>query len=609
MTLEKKKILIIVASVASVASLLVFVLLVVYASLYTDRAYPGVSVAGVRLDGFSRTESASVIQHHIDTAVSNGFSFSFKGKNIVVDAKGELTNPDTSHDLVHYEIDQALTDAFALGRGDSILKNTFEQLSAFIFGYRVFPKVFVDRTRVAASLEATLKNDLIPVRDAELYVIPTDPPTIDIRPEQEGVVLIVDPALDELEKQANVLNFHTILLSDQRISPRVTVQDIEPMRAKALEFLSRPLPSFVYGTNILTPSTTQFASWITVTGTRNTWEMSIDPQAFRAGIHELAKHIERESKNGSLIVKEGKVISFVPGTEGRSVDIDTQYLQFMKLWPASTTFPLLVRATRGSLMGEDPEQLGIKELLGTGRSDFSGSPKNRRLNIAHGVQRVDGTIIPPGGEFSMIKILGAIDEANGWLPELVIKGNKTEPEFGGGLCQIGTTAFRGALASGMLITERQNHSYRVRYYEPAGTDATIYDPKPDFRFKNDTPASILISAHIEKDEVIFDFWGTKDGRTASSTYPKISNIVAPPPMKLIETLDLPVGKKKCTETAHAGATAEFTYTVAFPDGTQRQRVFQSFYRPWQAVCLIGVEKISDSVQATSTEGVAPVVDG
>ena len=66
------------------------------------------------------------------------------------------------------------------------------------------------------------------------------------------------------------------------------------------------------------------------------------------------------------------------------------------------------------------------------------------------------------------------------------------PEYGGGLCQIGTTVFRAAVNSGLPITERRPHAYRVVYYEPAGFDATIYDPRPDLRFINDTENYILI---------------------------------------------------------------------------------------------------------------------
>ena len=141
----------------------------------------------------------------------------------------------------------------------------------------------------------------------------------------------------------------------------------------------------------------------------------------------------------------------------------------------------------------------------------------------------------------------------------------------------------------MPVTERRNHSYRVSYYEPAGTDATIYSPWPDYKFKNDTGKHILIQARIEYPKIYFDFWGTKDGRVAMTTEPEIYNIVTPPAKKIIKTTDIPVGIEKCTESAHNGADAKFDYSVQYADQPEPvEETFYSHYIPWQKVCLLGV---------------------
>ena len=200
----------------------------------------------------------------------------------------------------------------------------------------------------------------------------------------------------------------------------------------------------------------------------------------------------------------------------------------------------------------------------------------------------------------MVKILGQIDASTGYVPELVIKNNQTIPEYGGGLCQVGTTIFRSALKSGLPITARQNHSYRVSFYEPAGTDAAVYDPWPDVRFLNDTGNYILIQSRIEKNNIYFDFWGKRDGRIASSTAPIIYNITKPEPAKIIETTTLKPGEKKCTERAHNGADAYFDYKVTYPAGNVLTKRFKSHYVPWQEVCLVGVTATSTSETTNST---------
>ena len=104
---------------------------------------------------------------------------------------------------------------------------------------------------------------------------------------------------------------------------------------------------------------------------------------------------------------------------------------------------------------------------------------------------------------------------------MVIKQNTTEPEFGGGICQISTTAFRAALYSGLKITARRNHAHPVSYYNPQGMDATVYIPTPDLKFINNTPGYILIQTKIEGTILTFDFYGTGDGRKVELIGPKV----------------------------------------------------------------------------------------
>jgi len=320
---------------------------------------------------------------------------------------------------------------------------------------------------------------------------------------------------------------------------------------------------------------------------------------------EIAPNIDKEPVKADFVIEDGKVKKFQLAEKGLNLKINktTELLQ-KSLKNKESEINLIVSDINYET--SDNLNLGIKEIIGTGHSSFAISPYNRKHNIRVGAESLDGILIKPGQEFSLIQALGDIDAKNNYLPELVIKDNETVPEYGGGLCQIGTTVFRTALDAGLEITERRNHSYRVSYYEPAGTDATIYSPKPDFRFLNDTPNHIMIQHRIEGNDLYFDFWGTNDGRQASTTYPVIYNIKSPPPTKYVETEDMEPGKVKCTESAHNGADAYFDYTVAYPEGKEgqaeeRERRFYSRYIPWQEVCLIGKEKEEET--ATSTEEV------
>lgn len=228
----------------------------------------------------------------------------------------------------------------------------------------------------------------------------------------------------------------------------------------------------------------------------------------------LAPDIDTEPRDARFEIKDGRVTQFAVPQQGRSL-----YLQ-------ETTTHIAHALARGERHAEavveivepeissvdDIEKLGVTTVLAQGESNFAGSPKNRIHNITIGTSRYHGVLIPPGKEFSFLELLGPVDGAHGFLPELVIKENVTTPEFGGGLCQVSTTAFRAAVNSGLKITKRRNHSYAVRYYGIPGFDATIYPPYTDLRFLNDTPGHILIQTRIEDTKLMFEFWGTPDGR-------------------------------------------------------------------------------------------------
>jgi len=586
---------------------------VAYARMYDGKFFPGVEVLGVRLDNLTPEEGQKEVNEAIDATLAKGLRFRYQGHDVNIDPTPSSADAGDARDLVNYQIDDAMRQAMKVGREGNWLEQTLVQMRLRVVPVHVPAVVAVDRKAIAEALDTALQSELTPPQNAHFVAdSSTVPVTVSIVPEKDGTVLLPEHAFDALTTQAQNLDFEPIALSDRIVKATVTVNDLEPLKPAAQEFLSRPQLVFAYNDKKFPVSTSTLATWVTATGTPGSLSVTIDPAAFASSISDVAPGIEVAAKDGSLVIKDGKIESFAAGMQGLAIDAQATLAPVLSSWPASNTFPLVVTPVTAKLAGEDPQRLGITDLLGVGTSNFSGSPANRIKNITHGANLVNGTIVQPGETFSLLKTLGPIDGEHKWLPELVIKGNETKPEFGGGLCQIGTTTFRGALASGLPIVQRANHSYRVRYYEPAGLDATIYDPRPDFQFQNDTAHPVLINAYIKGNDVFFEFWGTKDGRKSVYTgttvtsdltklRPRVYNVVQPPPTKLVETLNLKPGAKKCTEVAHAGADTDFNYAVTYADGTLKSTDFHSHYRPWQAVCLIGVEHLSAPTDTTTDE--------
>ncbi|MDO8240755.1 MAG: VanW family protein [Candidatus Moranbacteria bacterium] len=242
-------------------------------------------------------------------------------------------------------------------------------------------------------------------------------------------------------------------------------------------------------------------------------------------LDDLARKTNRDPENAKLIMEGGKVSVFSLSQKGIELDKEksaTILIKYLTGNNSSNSIELPYLEKSPEISTGSIENLGITELIGEGHSNFKGSPKNRVFNIKVATNRFNGALIKPGEEFSFVKILGEVDGEHGYLPELVIKHNKTEAEFGGGICQVSTTAFRAAIYSGLKITMRKNHAYPVSYYNPQGMDSTVYIPKPDLRFVNNTPSHILIQTEIVGTELIFRFYGTSDGRKTTVIGPTIT---------------------------------------------------------------------------------------
>ena len=159
---------------------------------------------------------------------------------------------------------------------------------------------------------------------------------------------------------------------------------------------------------------------------------------------------------------------------------------------------------------------GIRELIGSATTDYTGSAAARTYNIAHAAKLLDGTVIPVGQEFSFVRALGNPDGVHGFQKGMVIQGGKMLPEYGGGVCQVSTTIFRAALKAGLPIVQQKPHSLKLKYYNPPGLDATIYPGVVDMRFGNDTGHAVLLRARVvgNGQQLQVDLYGARDGRTA-----------------------------------------------------------------------------------------------
>jgi vancomycin resistance protein YoaR len=293
--------------------------------------------------------------------------------------------------------------------------------------------------------------------------------------------------------------------------------------------------------------------------------------------------------------ENGKVLEFKPSQNGFILDdshLSTQICsKLVELTQSSDKvikdkFPVITLDAK--IENSDVNNLGIKELLGSGKSSFKHSNAVRNFNIEQGASIVNRILVPPGETFSFLKNLGEVTLESGFKKAYVIRAGKTELDVGGGICQVSTTLFRAMLNAGVDITQRQNHAYRVHYYEedmPPGYDATVFIPSPDLKFINDTGAHILIqNTYDSKNKtLVYDIYGSSDGRKTEISNYRQWGAAPPPPDVYIDDPTLPPGKVVQDEQRIPGLKTSFEWKVTRNNEIIHQKTFTSNFVPWAAV--------------------------
>jgi vancomycin resistance protein YoaR len=573
--------------------------LIVFLQLPARTIAQGVTIGSFAVGGMTGEQAANLLTSQAANLEEQGLSLIFNDQTVKFKSTaGDAVNLELAYQIFDYQIEESLASALAVGRAanGSLADQWLERLRTRFFGQRLPFSLVFDDDRAKQFLKDEFGKFETSYKEAAFLAVFDDENSpdfeVEVLPESPGAVLSYDQLVGQIKNQLAGFILTPINLRLAEQWPSVSAAAILNLKEDFERLLRRGSLIFVSEDKkfVMPPAT--FAKWLVIVKGEpgQPARLDLSREALARSLQEMAKEVEVPAKEQKMEIINGRVAEFQPFQIGRKINESQMYNKVKAaLLEADVNREIAlvvdkIEPPRVTLANAD---LGIKELIGVAKTSFQGSPTNRRFNIKQGAASLNGVLIRPGQVFSTIEVLGKIDREHGYRSELVIKNNKTTPEFGGGLCQVSTTLFSSVLAAGLPVTERRNHSYRVRYYEPAGLDATIYSPRPDFKFLNDTGHYVLVQTRITGNDLIFELWGTKDGRVAETTKPRIYNIVPPPEPKLIATTDLPIGKKNCTEIAHAGADSIFSYTVNYTDGTVKKQDFRSHYKPWGEVCFIG----------------------
>jgi vancomycin resistance protein YoaR len=262
---------------------------------------------------------------------------------------------------------------------------------------------------------------------------------------------------------------------------------------------------------------------------------------------------EQPGRDAAISFSGGRPI-VTPSQDGRGIDYDAtlkDLLAVLTKTGADRRVTAVYTAQQAKLTTEALKGYGITEVMG--EFTTGGFAVDSGRNIKRAAEKINGTIIGPGGTFSLNQLTEPRDAAHGYVEAGVIQDGHASRDIGGGVSQVATTTYNAAYFAGMTDVAHKPHSFYISRY-PAGREATVVSGPLDLKWRNDTPGGVVVQTVWTPSTLTVRIWGTKRYVVTSTPGPR-TNPTEP------TKVELPAGEP-CTPSQGApGFTITDTRTL------------------------------------------------
>ena len=599
-----------------ILGLITIFLLYIYLDYYENRFLPKIYVDEIYISGLTKAEAQEKLEKFYQ---ENGFDLNSTEMTIYYD---DIVSKKTLTELAcQNNFNEILDQSFAYGHQGPTLKKVIDILKSYWKIEDKYLKLSCDQEKIKELInENKLAFDIEGASASAELIYSGNPNYINIFPGKNGRQLLAAESLEVVLSRLET-DFVKIETDDLKIkaiiastSAELNETAINEARKRVLNFVDQEivfekdyqrhkisdqeLVSFLAFPNGIKNSTIKEDK---IDQLVKTWKEEIDQEAvnaiFNYNPETLIVEEFRDDEDGLVLNEEtlkNNIIETITEIDQLktklSENIEETETQTAKTW----FYDLPVEVSAAEIQLETTNNLGIKEIIGFGESWYYHSIPTRIHNVGITADRVDKVILEPGENFSFNQTLGEVSDKTGYQSAYIIQDGQTKLAPGGGVCQVSSTLFRALLDSGLDVTLRLPHSYRVDYYEinnDPGFDATVYAGNTDLRFINDTNHHILLKFDTYPEDLYMTvkIYGTDDGRTTEIKDYKKWGYAPAPAAQYIPDPSLAPGQLKQIDWAASGIKAEFTNVIRNANGEiMREDYYYSSYSPWSAKYLQGV---------------------
>lgn len=475
---KKKRKLVLILSITLL--LIIILLLTIFAiiNIGNEKILKGVHIDQINVSKMTKEEAQTTLEEIYSKRAANEIYLKY----------GEFESTTTYNALeVEYQIEQAIEQAYQIGRRGSLLKDNLEIIDVWLNGIQIDLEVKIDEEMLSQVVE-NINNSI------QGAVIQTDY-------YQDGEKLIITSGKQGVKVEETKL-FEEI---NKIVKNGTEIQTIEIPVVTAMP----------------------------------------DP----IDIEKIHQEVYKEVQN-AYYTKE----PFMIYPESNGIDFDVENAKLL-LQETKEQYEIPLIITKPTKTTQEIGTEAFPDLLAKFSTNYKVSEVNRTTNLRLAANKINGTILLPGEEFSYNKTVGERTEKAGFKSAAIFSNGKVVDGLGGGICQISTTLYDAVVMANLEVTERRNHQF-VTSYVSAGKDATVVWGSQDFKFKNTREYPIRITATVEGGVATVQIWGLKEDIEYEITIETKKTATISYTTQYVQDESLPAGQQKVVQEGSNGRKVE-----------------------------------------------------
>ncbi|MFO0590287.1 MAG: VanW family protein [Polyangiaceae bacterium] len=355
--------------------------------------------------------------------------------------------------------------------------------------------------------------------------------------------------------------------------PRVSAASVDALASDVRALLEAPVELEITfrgaraGAVTITPDEARDAVRVHLADDPPRLEATLESSQIEAALAPILSPLGEPAKDADFAIGDDGAVRVIPGRRGVRVDGAALFAQAAEAakTPAKAA---TVSATKGepALSTKKAQDLGIKNLVATFTTKHP-TKQPRVVNIHKIATLLDGAIVEPGERFSMNRHVGKRTAKKGFVLAPSIGEGEFVETIGGGISQVATTLYNAVFDAGYAVVSRKPHTFYFPRY-PMGVEATLSWPRPDFVFRNDSKAGVLLKTSFTDDSITVKLYGDNGGRTVKRV---VSKQFAPTDPRVDYEPDdtLALDKTKVKDEGTKGFSVKAGRDITFPDGTKK----------------------------------------